>query len=168
MKIDIITISIIMIGCVILPFFLFPLLGYLGNTRLIKRFDQEAKRLKLNMDQKESWNQNVIGIDFNQKKLLFVQKRENNFIVEEIDLQRIEKSFMVHSKSSVNVNGKIRDVLQRIDLELSLNSVNDKKILTLFDSSFNSSQDLEIVHAEKWNKLIQKNLPLNAYFKRSA
>lgn len=168
MKIDIMIVSVILVLLVILPFFLLPLIQMRGNKKLQKKFLEEALKLNLNIDLKESWNLNVIGIDSVQKKLLLVQQQRDLYVSECIDLSSMQSSRVIIATSQVKRNRKPEEVLQRTDIEFSPNYGEEKKLLNLFNHDLNFVQDLEVKHAEKWNSLVQKYLSSRPYLKRTA
>jgi hypothetical protein len=102
---------------------------------------------------------NFIGIDSAQKKLLWIQKLENEFMTDLIDLSRVRSTKLVVAESQKKIHGKPENILERIDLEFLFFN-DEQKIVNFFDSELNFNQDLEVMHAEKWNGLIQKNLGL--------
>lgn len=162
-----IAISLIMVVCVFLPFFLFPIIGVIGKSKLAKKFEQEAKKFNLKIENKESWNLNLIGTDIIQNKLLFVQQRDKDFIVEVIDLNIVKSCNLLPEILQVKNNGKLENRLQRVDIELYMIQHEGKKLLNLYDYEHNYAQDLEMKHAEKWNEIIQKQL-VQRYLKKTA
>lgn len=168
MKQDIITISLLMITCLILPIFLLPVINYIERSRLLRVFNREATKFKLNLEQKEFWNLTIIGIDPVQKKLLFVQKRNDSFSIELVDLIDIKEIKLIPVSVRSRKYRKNGSVLKRIDLQLISLSPQGSKLLNIYDSRLNRYRDEEFSHAEKWNSLIQKYLPTDPFFQRIA
>ena len=168
MKIDIMIVSVILVLLVVLPFFLLPLIQMRGNKKLQKKFLEEALKQNLNIDLKEIWNLNMIGVDTVQKKLLFVQQQKDGFVSECIDLSRMQSSQVIITTSQIKRNRKPEEVLQRTDIEFSPNYGEEKKLLNLFNQDLNFVQDLEVKHAEKWNSLVQKYFSSRPFLKRTA
>lgn len=167
MKIDFIIISLILVLLVFLPFFLLPLIKNSDRKRLEKKSKEESSRYGLNLDLVETWSMNFIAIDSVQKKMLWIQKLENEYITECIDLSTVKATKLVISETDKKISGKTEKVLQRIDLEFRFFNEEVKNI-NFFDYDLFVNQDLEVLHAEKWNGLIQKQLSPQKYFKRSA
>lgn len=167
MKIDMIAISLIMVVCVFLPFFLFPIIGMLGKTKLVKQFEFQATKRGLHIAHSEHWNLNHLGIDKNQNKLLFVQQRDRDFLVEDIDLHLVASCHLLPETQQVKNNGRLEERLQRIDLEFYMKQDGSRRLLSLYDYEHNYAQDLEMKHAENWHKIIQQQLLPNT-MKRSA
>ena len=158
MKTDFLTIAILLISCILLPFTLLVLNNLKDQKQLLKKFTSEANRQKLNIDLNEKWKHTVLGIDPFQKKLLFVQKRNTRFLIEVIDLQLVKdiKLNAVSLKSKKYKNKE--NILERIDLEFILDSDDRTKILNLFDSILDNYSVVEMSHARQWNTLIQNHL----------
>lgn len=168
MKPDIITISLIMISCVILPIFLLPVISYFNKRKLLQKFVLEAKKHKLTVEQKEFWNLSILGIDPVQKKLLFVQKRNDLFSVELVDLLTVKESKLIPVLIRSRKYRQKGSLLSRIDLQLTFVTNQSSKLLNLYDSRLNIYKELEFSHAEKWNCLIQKYLPVNHFLQKTA
>lgn len=152
---------------VFLPFVLLPLIQNSDKKKLQKKSAEESSKYGLNLDLKENWSMNFIGIDSTQKKLLWIQKLENDFITVCIDLSRVRSTKLIISEIDKKINGKPEKVLERIDLEF-LFFDEEKKMLNFFDYNVFYNQDMEVAHAKKWNELIQKQLIQPKYLKKSA
>lgn len=158
MKTEIITIILVMFSCVLLPFTLLIINNFLDEKMLKKKSATEAKRLKINSIFKEKWKHTILGIDPLQKKLLFVQKRNNCFCIEYIDLEHV-KEIRLNEVSFQSRKYKNKEaLLQRIDLELVLDSNERSRILNLFDSILDTYTVMEVSHARQWNSLIQNHM----------
>lgn len=168
MKIELIVISLTLVMLVLIPFFLFPYFQVRDNNKLQKNFKKEADKLNLNIAEKESWNLNVIGIDPVQKKLLLVQRIENTFPVECIDLKIVKQCNVVVTHLEKVVNGKKESVLEKVGLEFTFIYGAEKKLVILYDYDVNYTQDLEIKHAENWNTNIKKYISAQPYLQKTA
>lgn len=167
MKIDFIVISLTLVMLVFLPFVLLPLIQNSDKKKIKKRFEEEASRHGLNLDLKESWSMNFIGIDSAQNKLLWIQKLETEFVCQLIDLSKVKSTKLFVSEIDKKINGKSEKVLEKIDLQFQFYN-EEMKTVNFFDYDLFFNQDLEVVHAEKWNGLVQKQLIQPKYFKKSA
>lgn len=168
MKPDIITILLIMISCVFLPFFLLFIINYIEKSRLLFKFKREAAKYQLNILEKENWNQSILGIDPVLKKLLFVQKRNNIFSVELIDLLQVKDSKLIPVSIPSRKYKKQGGLLMRIDLQFTFLPDQGPKLLNLYDSRLNMYKEMEFSHAEKWNNLVHKYLPIGSYLPKTA
>lgn len=168
MKIDFIVISVILVTLVILPFILIPLLQYRENKKLQKQFSDESARLNLNPDLKGNWNQNIIGIDSAQLKMLFLQKISDRIKAEVIDLNQMRSVRVITQDYKPAVGGKYDIILKRVDLEFTHLYKEEKQFLNLFDLDLTFTQDLEVRNAENWSREIQKLLSSRPVLRKSA
>lgn len=168
MKIDLILVSTILVVLIFLPFVLMPLLRNSDRKKLNKKFREEEKNHKLNTQLKENWNQNYIGLDLTEKKLLFVQKSEEDFVVEFIDLKLVNACKPFIEEINIQKDGKTESVLRRVNLEFSFKNSEIKKSINLFDYDLHFTQDLEVKHAGKWANLINQQLSIQSVLKRTA
>lgn len=168
MKIDLIVISVILVTLVFLPFILFPYLQNSGNKKLNRKFREEAAKLNLNIDLKEKWNLNYIGIDSVQKKLLLVQRTDEQFQVEIVDLTKVKDSKVNITHFQGENHGKIETKLQRVDLEFTFHYTSEKQLVNLYDYDLNDNQDLEVKHAEIWNSNIKNHISSQRILKKTA
>lgn len=167
MKIDLVIISAILVMLVFLPFVLIPLIQSRGNKSLQKKFKEEVSKLNLTTDIIETWNQNMLGIDSAQKKLLFVQKLEEEFIMEFIDLSLVKQAD-INFLNSRPIGHHKNEELKKVILDLSLYNAEDKKSIVLYDNDLNYNQDLEVMNAEKVKGHIQKLILSRPVLKRTA
>lgn len=91
MKIDLIIISAVMVLLVFLPFYLLPVLQMRGSKKISQLFKKEAAKLNLNVDIKESWNLNLIGIDSAAQKLLVFQNHDE-VNIQHFDLKEVKQT----------------------------------------------------------------------------
>lgn len=167
MNIDLVILSLLLVFLVFLPFILIPLIQNRGSKNLQKKFHAEASMLNLKTDIIETWNQNIIGIDSAQKKLLFVQKLEEEFIIEHIDLDRLKQSEL-KLQYSQPVGHKKEEQLQKVILIITVQHTEEKKSIVLYDYDLNYTQDLEVMNAQKVNNHINKFINNRPVLKRTA
>lgn len=167
MKIDLIIISVVMVLLVFLPFYLLPILQHKGNKKISQIVKNEIAKLKLNLDIKESWNLNIIGIDSSAQKLLVVQSHEE-VKVQHFDLREVKHTELLVSTIPVVKNGKTENILQRVEIEFSFYTKEEKEILSLYDYDLNTYQDFEVKNAEKLNKNLQRLVIAHPVIKRTA
>lgn len=163
-----ILVSAILVLLVMLPFILLPLLTNSDRKKLDKKFHREEKNSDLHIGLKELWNQNFIGIDPTQKKLLFVQQNDEEFTVECVDLNTVLSCKPHIEEISVKKDKKTENLLTSVYLEFSFKNSEVKKSIKLFDDELHLSQDLEVKHANKWADLIKQQLNTQNALKRTA
>lgn len=168
MDIKLILVSAILVVLVILPFVLLPFIQKNDAKKLGQKFRKEEKNHNLNIGLNEEWNQNAIGIDPDQQKLLFVQKTEDGFMVECVDLKLVLTCIPIIDEITVVKNGKKETHLKSIHFALTFRKNDEKKTIVLFDYDLHVSQDLEIKHAQKWAALIKQHLSNQPVYSRTA
>lgn len=159
MKIDIIFVHVAVVAAVAIPYILFILAAARPRKHLKLLFNKEAIALGLNLDQVDRWNSNIIGIDKTQQKVLFVQRIKEEISLQLIDLKMLKNTFLLHQTGTVKINKKNEEILQKVELELSMYN-GDKQIISFFDSDLTYYQDYEMRNAEKWSKIIQESISL--------
>jgi len=167
MKIDLIIISAVMVLLVFLPFYLLPVLQMRGSKKISQLFKKEAAKLNLNVDIKESWNLNLIGIDSAAQKLLVFQNHDE-VNIQHFDLKEVKQTELLVLYIPVEKNGRTENILQRIDIEFSFYTKEEKEILSLYDYDLNTYQDYEVKHAEKLHQHLQRLVMSHPVIKRTA
>lgn len=64
MKIDMNVISILLVVFAFFPYFLLPYIQFQSQKTLASKFKTEEHNFNLNIELKDRWNMNLIGIDF--------------------------------------------------------------------------------------------------------
>lgn len=159
MKIDIIFVHFAVVAAVAIPYILFILAAARQRKHLKLRFNREAKALDLKLDRVDRWNSNIIGIDKSRQKVLFVQRKREEIAVQLIDLKSIKSSLLLHQTGTVKINKKNEDILQKVELELSMYN-GDKQMISFYDCDMTYYQDYEMKNAEKWSQIIQEAIRL--------
>ena len=168
MNIELMLVSAILVVLIFIPFVLLPLLRNSDRKKLEKKFREEEKNYNITTQLKENWNQNYIGLDLTEKKLLFIQKSEEEFVVELIDLKLVNSCTSNIEELTIQKEGKTESLLRRVNLEFSFRNSGLKKSINLFDYDLHFTQDLEVKHAEKWAELINQQLSSQSVLKRTA
>ncbi len=168
MKLEFMLVTAILVVLIFLPFVLLPLLRNSDRKKLTNKFREEEKNHNLNTRLKETWSQNYIGLDLTEKKLLFVQKSEEDFVVEFIDLKMVAACAPIIEVIDVQKEGKTEHLLRRVNLEFSFKNSGLKKSINLYDYDIHFSQDLEESHGRKWATLIIQQLSNQSVLKRTA
>lgn len=158
MDIESLIVNIAVVSIILVPYFVFIFTGHSQFNKVEKRFQQEVKKLGLHIDEYERWNMNVMGMDFNQKKILLVVRQNEQLLAEVISLQKIKESRVITYTHQVKRGNKVTPELDKIFLELTPFEGTDKILVSLFDSGYTFDQDFEMKHAEKWNTLVNSTL----------
>ncbi len=154
MDIQSILVNLAVVSFILVPYFLLIYLGQKQHREVGKIFRKEAKKLGLNIDEYDRWNNNALGIDFKQQKLLLAVRKDQDVVVETISLSNIKASTVKPVKHTAKGVDKPIEVLDKVYLELTPYDGTTPIMLCLFDAGYTFEQDYEIKHAEKWSKLI--------------
>ncbi len=168
MKIDFIIISGILVIISFLPFILFPLLIIKGEKKFKRKFKEEASRLGLNISYELKWNNNRVGIDVLKRQFLLVQNFSTDFIIRQVDLNKVCQIKLVTNNTEFKLQDKLMQTLSRVDLEFFENNAAGFITVNLFDYELNYTQDLEIKNAQKLVAELQKYLSSQPVLKRTA
>lgn len=154
MKLDIFFVNTLLIIMVFVPYVLFILKASHESSKLKSGFEKLVTEYDLKPDWKESWNRNIIGVDYKNLKLLVVQGKET-IVHKLVDLAGITKSVILSDHKLIKLRGKKEEQLQSLRLQLTYLDANVAEI-ELFNTSSSYFQDLELLHAQKLNDLINK------------
>lgn len=154
MDIQSILVNLAVVSFILVPYFLLIHIGHNQHREVGKKFRHEAKKHGLNINEYDRWNNNALGMDFKQKKLLLVVRKDENIAVEIVPLNNIQSSTVKPFMHKAKGNDKSTEVLDKVYLELTPYDNSEKIMVCLFDAGYTFEQDFEIKHAEKWSKLI--------------
>lgn len=142
------TIGIILLIICVLPFILFSVNNNKKRKKRIENLVKKAKENNATIQEKDDWNQSVIGLDKKNKMLFFSKKSEefDKFIfinISELLLCRIERTENKHK------------VLEKLELELTFAS-KPTVVLEFFNKNETRLILNEIEIIQKWQKLLNK------------
>ena len=142
------TIGIILMLVCVLPFILFSVINSKKRKKRIQNLIQKAKENNATIQEKDDWNQSIIGIDKTNKMLFFSKKSEeiDKFIsinISELLKCRIEKTENKHN------------VLEKLELELTFAS-RPTIVLEFFNKDETRLILNEIEIIQKWQTLLNK------------
>lgn len=157
MKLDILIVDFILVTAVILPYLLFILIGRMEEAKLKNKFLEEAQKHGLRLEETDRWNNNILGIDKEKAKLLLLQKRKAGIVTELIDLKQVRTCSIHEDILPVKIQKRTENILQKLELQLILHNGTFKN-LNLYNCEETYSQDYELKHAERWNRVINSLL----------
>jgi hypothetical protein len=153
------------IGIALILLFIVPIIYmiYRQSTKDKRRL-QKLKNLgtqnQMTLDHFELSNSLLLGLDSSSKKLIIVEP-QNAMEFDVIDLSKIDVS-AISKKSHVEKNKHTgKEPLIRVCLELIKNHPKQKVTEIVFydeDDETNMDADVQLVLANKWDKLIRMNL----------
>lgn len=142
------TIGIILVIVCVLPFILFSVNNSKKRKKRIENLVKKAKESNATIQEKDDWNQSIIGIDKTNKMLFFSKKSEeiDKFIsinISELLKCRIERTENKHK------------VLEKLELELTFAS-KPTVVLEFFNKDETRIILNEIEIIQKWQTLLNK------------
>ncbi|WP_157941180.1 MULTISPECIES: hypothetical protein [Arenibacter] len=148
-------VSGLLVLCTVLPFVILNKSGK-GDLKIMSK---EVKNLvtesKLKFNLKESWGNSFIGLDANNKMLVFSKVFDGVVALDNIDLNDVLNAKIVKKTHVVKSKNKKETVLEKLDLEISfLDEQKAHKILNFYDLDSIYMEDYELRRAEKWNAAI--------------
>lgn len=148
MKIDLIIVSGLLVIISFMPFILLPLLKSKENRKLKNKFKEEALKLGFNISFELGWNTNLAGIDILKKQFLLVQNINNKFIIQQVNLNKVQHIKMVTENKELLNHKKRAESLSRVSLEFYENVMAAPHTVNLFDYDLTYSQDFEIKNVQ--------------------
>ncbi len=148
-------VSGLLVLCTVLPFVILNKSGK-GDLKImsneVKKLINESK-LKFNL--KESWGNSFIGLDADNRTLVFSKVFDGIVAVENINLNDVLNAKIVKKTHVTKTNNKKETVLERMDLEIKfLDESREHKILNFYDIESIYMEDYELSRAEKWNAAV--------------
>jgi hypothetical protein len=154
MNTSLLIVSIILVSSVFLPFFLIDRSGKSAAGHRKKLFKLAIAKNKLALSDQETWGKSFIGIDRNQRKLLFMNVEGKEQVEKLIDLNNIRdcKINTIYKKSTVKNHHET--ILLKLDLELHYFKSAKVEVLNFYDIDAPYKEDYEMIRAEKWKAII--------------
>jgi hypothetical protein len=153
MDLTFIIVCVILVGSVFVPYYFFILAGKRETNTIKAKCKAAIAKHNLNVSQSETWANNHIAIDTDQKKLFFLKMHETETIEQLVDLNKIKETKIVVIKKSIKTKFGIHDILDKLDLEIFLIN-GDRLFLNFYDSNQIYTEDFEHKRAEKWKAVI--------------
>ena len=142
------TIGIILLLVGVLPFIVFSIINNKKRKKRIENLIQKAKENKATIQEKDDWNQSIIGIDKSNKMLFFSKKSEEFDKFISINISELLKCRIERTENKHNV-------LEKLELELTFAS-RPTIVLEFFNKDETRIILNEIEIIQKWQTLLNK------------
>lgn len=142
------TIGIILMLVCILPFIIFNRINGKKRKKRIENLNQIAKENNATIQEKDDWNQSIIGIDKTNKLLFFSKKSEEFDKFISINISELLKCRIERTENKDNV-------LEKLELELTFAS-KPTVVLEFFNKNETRLILNEIEIIQKWQTLLNK------------
>lgn len=142
------TIGIILVIVCVLPFIFFSINNSKKRKKRIQNLVKKAKDNNATIQEKDDWNQSIIGIDKTNKMLFFSKKSEEFDKFISINISELLKCRIERTENKHNV-------LEKLELELTFAS-KPTVVLEFFniDETRILLNEIEII--QKWQTLLNK------------
>ncbi len=153
------------IGLILILLFIVPILYMIyrqstKDKRRLKKLKDLGTQNQMTLDHYELSNSLLLGLDSSSKKLIVVEPQKA-MEFEVIDLSKIDVS-AISKRSHLEKNKQTgKEPLIRVCLELLKTNPKQKVTEIVFydeDDESNTDADVQLVLANKWDKLIRMNL----------
>jgi hypothetical protein len=141
-------IGIILLIVCVLPFILFSVNNSKKRKKRIQNLIQKAKENNATIQEKDDWNQSIIGIDKTNKMLFFSKKSEEFDKFISINISELLKSRIERTENK-------NKVLEKLELELTFAS-RPTIVLEFFNKDETRILLNEIEIIQKWQTLLNK------------
>lgn len=139
----------------VLPFFWFMYIGKNATLKHKKVLSGIIESENLTLNQKEQWNNNLIGIDKAKKVLMFVKLATSENLITKIDLHDVKSCHINKITRDFKKDKKTESELQMLNLELTFVSRKPDVTLNFYDIKDNFSEEFEMKRAGTWESLIK-------------
>lgn len=157
-------IAAIILIMIFLPIYFLNKTGITFSKKLIKSFNSIALSNNLNLDLQECWANTCIGIDINQKKLIYKRGLDSDaFTI--INLKEINTCELIKNVSQRRVDKTVVNELNTLDLKLSAKNNYPSNILNFYDKEIGFNEDFELKRIDKWMTIIKANLTTEGFKK---
>ncbi|MEB8346619.1 hypothetical protein OO010_11220 [Flavobacteriaceae bacterium KMM 6898] len=169
MDLELIIISLVLVASVFVPFFIIDFSGKSGIKQMRKSFKLELGKNNIILTEQENWGNTFIGIDKEQKKMLYMKFLVAQPTIHLIELSKIQACEIDNKVATVKTKIKKENILQNLNLKLSpIDTSNPEVILNFYDSEEIYAEDFEMARAEKWNTIIKENSNTKSSGKKAA
>ncbi|MBC5834029.1 hypothetical protein G6N05_03955 [Flavobacterium sp. F372] len=142
------TIGIILLIVCVLPFILFSVNNSKKRKKRIQNLIKKAQENNATIQEKDDWNQSIIGIDKTNKMLFFSKKSEEFDKFISINISELLKCRIERTENKHNV-------LEKLELELTFAS-RPTIVLEFFNKDETRLILNEIEIIQKWQTLLNK------------
>ncbi len=148
-----VTVCLIVVGSVFIPFFLFSSAGRNGRKKIKAQIKLVVTQNNLNISESENWGNMYIGLDTEQGKFLFLKLQASENLEQLIDLNTISGCQITEKRKVIKTHGKKEMLLEKLDLKI-LHKNGDNLILNFYDMDEDRKEDFELQRIEKWKALV--------------
>lgn len=151
MNTSFIIVCLIVVGSVLIPFFLFASSGQRVRKEMETKIKQVVNKNKLNISESEIWGNTYIGIDTAQRKLIFLKLTASEILEQLVDLNTLKECHIMEKRNSAK--NKKSQLLEKLDLEILLKNSEPIR-LNFYDIDQMHQEDFELQRIQKWKAIL--------------
>jgi hypothetical protein len=146
--------GLVFIAIIALPVIIMSRSGKQQKKALMQRYQAICSNLGLHIVQPDKWNDLVVGLDQNARKLLYYKDSLTGGQYILLDLNQVLSARKINIGRNGNTNSGAVNVIDMLGIEVALKNGQSPVTLEFYHSkqSFNLSNELELV--DKWTKAI--------------
>ena len=168
MKISILAINIVLVSSVAIPIIWLILIGIRGTKKTEKKLKNLSEKYNMAFTYEEIWNDNFIGINEQERVLLFIQLTVSEPVYNIINLAEISFCKTIDTMKFFMEGKKRIPLLEKIDLEFTSKYDKENIRLNFFNVDINYNQDHELLRAKKWESIINKTIDKSVITRRAS
>lgn len=107
----------------------------------------------LKIDRSEAWGNSYVGIDENQKKIIFLKFSDLETNEQLLDSYKIRECTIVENRKNLNLKDKKESLLEKLSLKVLFNN-GDTTDLVFYDAALNYKEDFELKRIQNWKSQI--------------
>jgi hypothetical protein len=155
MEFTTVVITLILLMLFIIPFYFAARKRGKASILLLKKFELLERNKNLHFSEQEVWGNHAIGIDRDSKFVLYAKGKELDENVEIIDLQKVKRCEVFKIARESQTTSVIDQIALRI---IYKDTAYSHLQLEFYNVSGSLQVNNELELAEKWAKVINKNL----------
>lgn len=159
MDLGLVIISLILVASVFLPFFIIDFSGKSGIKQMRKLFKLEQTKNNIKISEQENWGNCFIGVDKEQKKMIFMKFIDAEPLTHIVDLSKVYSCEIESKVATIKTKSKKENILQKLNLIISsFEGKTSELILNFYDAEGIYGEDYENARAEKWRTIIKASM----------
>lgn len=158
MEISFIIVCLIVVGMVCIPYVLLITIGKTENKKTTSTIKKMILENHLNIDQFDQWNHKYMGLDSQQRKMIFVKEdpKESSAYsnqIEIIDLTTVKSCNVIERRKSMLLGKRKEQILEKLEMQLTFKNDMERQ-LCFYDIDDSDQENLEVARIEKWKVAI--------------
>ena len=147
------------LAVMIVPIILIQISNKRKATQKLEGLLDHARLSGINVTSYDIWNEKLIGLDGNSKKLILFTSINDQSTLKVFNLSEYQSCSVKVDRKGSNSKDNPNLPIERISLCLKTNNPNGvDESVSFYDATLNMTVNNELALAEKWEKVVKKNL----------